>query len=57
MFTSQKWIAYFESNATQQRVNWNLLPEISQTEINIILSSLQAWQLGETSDGMHLLHA
>jgi len=57
MFTSNKWIAHFESNAKQQRVNWNLQPEISTTEIENILPSLQAWQLGETSDGAHLINA
>lgn len=57
MFTSKKWIAHFESNATQQRVNWNLSPKISVTETETILASMQAWQLGETSDGAHLLNA
>ncbi len=57
MFTSKKWIAHFESNATQQRVNWNRSPKISATETEKILASLQAWQLGETSDGAHLLNA
>ena len=57
MYTSKKWIAHFESNAKQQRVNWNLQPKISEDEISTILSSLQAWQLGETSDGAHLLKA
>ena len=57
MFTSKKWIAHFEHNATQQRVDWNLSPGISAEETKTILSSLQAWQLGETSDGSHLLNA
>lgn len=57
MFTSKKWIAHFEQNTTQQRVNWDLYPNISAREIKTILPSLQAWQLGETSDGSHLLNA
>jgi len=57
MFTGKRWIAHFQSNATQKRVNWNLLPGISEAEIKTILPSLQAWQLGETSDGSHLLRA
>src|SRR5205809_2243415 len=57
MFTSKKWITHFKSNAIQQRVNWNLVPEISEQEASMILFSLQAWQLGETSDGLHLLSA
>jgi len=57
MFTSKKRIAHFEENARHRRVNWNLSPCISPEEIAIILPSLQAWQLGETSDGSHLLNA
>jgi hypothetical protein len=34
-----------------------LKPAISDGELSSILSSLQAWQLGETSDGAHLIHA
>lgn len=57
MKTSKEWIEHFTENATQQRVNWNLSPVITQEEINGILASLQAWQLGETSDGAHLIQA
>jgi hypothetical protein len=57
MFTSKNWIAHFKSNAKQERVDWNLLPKFSETEITTILYSLQAWQLGETSDGTHLINA
>jgi len=57
MKTSKTWIAHFSENRLQQRVNWDLTPDISESEISTILHSLQAWQLGETSDGAHLLHA
>ncbi|MEP7164373.1 MAG: ferritin-like domain-containing protein [Ferruginibacter sp.] len=57
MKTSKKWIGHFRVNLTQQRVNWDLMPDISEEEIATILHSLQAWQLGETSDGAHLIHA
>lgn len=57
MKTSKKWIEHFKVNALQQRVDWNLKPTISAIEIGKILHSLQAWQLGETSDGLHLIHA
>jgi len=57
MKTSNKWIEHFKTNATEQRVNWNLAPSISERDVSNILSSLQAWQLGETSDGSHLLRA
>ena len=57
MKTSKQWITHFEANATQERVDWNQIPGISQKEISCILPSLQAWQLGETSDGKHLVQA
>jgi hypothetical protein len=34
-----------------------LIPQLNANERNRILASLQAWQLGETSDGTHLLAA
>lgn len=57
MKTSKKWAGHFEANSLYQRVDWTLSPSISQQEISSILHSLQAWQLGETSDGAHLIHA
>jgi hypothetical protein len=57
MRTTQKWIEHFETNLTKERVNWQLHPAASAEEIKTILYSLQAWQLGETSDGSHLLKA
>jgi hypothetical protein len=57
MKTSKEWITHFNANAHQHRVNWNLPPAISPQEIARILPSLQAWQLGETSDGAHLIRA
>lgn len=57
MKTSKKWIRHFEENALVQRVDWNYAPMITDKETASILSSLQAWQLGETSDGTHLIHA
>lgn len=57
MKTSNQWILHFKENAKRQRIDWSLKPEISEQEISAILHSLQAWQLGETSDGRHLLKA
>ncbi len=57
MNTSNYWIGHFKVNALEKRVNWNIRPTITQDEIAIILSSLQAWQLGETSEGKHLIAA
>jgi len=57
MLTSKKWIEHFRSNSAQQRIDWSIDPNISAKEISTILHSLQAWQLGETSDGAHLIRA
>ncbi|MBW4890675.1 ferritin-like domain-containing protein [Mucilaginibacter sp. HMF5004] len=57
MQTSKNWIAHFNNNAEVFRVNWNLRPTVTPQEVETILPSLQAWQLGETSDGANLLSA
>jgi hypothetical protein len=57
MKTSNYWVAHFKTNALEKRVNWLLSPTIKPTEVDLILKSLQAWQLGETSEGKHLIAA
>lgn len=57
MRTTREWIEHYESNLQQQRVNWELEPLLTPAELAVILPSLQAWQLGETSEGAHLLRA
>ena len=57
MKNSNYWIGHFKANALEKRVNWHLKPQITPEEICTILPSLQAWQLGETSEGKHLLAA
>lgn len=57
MKTSNFWIGHFTQNALQQRINWNTASAITPAEIEIILPSLQAWQLGETSEGKQLIAA
>jgi hypothetical protein len=57
MQSSQKWVEHFLINATEHRVNWSLHPEVTESELAPVLPSLQAWQLGETSDGSHLTKA
>lgn len=57
MNTTEIWLSHFEHNAKIRRVNWCQLPRITKDQINTILKSLQAWQLGETSDGRHLMAA
>lgn len=57
MNTSKKWIEHFTANLTEQRIDWNVKPSITPQQLQQILPSLQAWQLGETSDGSNLLCA
>ncbi|MDP9082014.1 MAG: ferritin-like domain-containing protein [Bacteroidota bacterium] len=57
MHTSAYWIGHFKVNLLQKRINWDQQPNITQNEINTILHSLQAWQLGETSEGRQLIAA
>jgi hypothetical protein len=57
MKTSNYWTGHFKANALQKRVDWTVSPAISREEIDVILPSLQAWQLGETSEGRHLIAA
>ena len=55
--TSHYWTGHFKANARKQRVNWDTPPAATAAELKPILPSLQAWQLGETSDGAHLVAA
>lgn len=55
--TSLFWKNHFQKNLTRQRVDWQVRPTITAAEKKPILYSLKAWQLGETSDGSHLLAA
>ena len=53
--TSANWLAYFHDNAAAVRsVPWERGAEVTPAELAAIGRSLQAWQLGETSDGRHL---
>lgn len=55
---SQEWLNYYRHNASHQRpIPWSLGPDATLAEIERIKHSLQAWQLGETSDGSHLMKA
>jgi hypothetical protein len=57
MRSSQEWVSYFRENLEIRRINWRQPATITKTELKPILKSLQAWQLGETSDGKNLLKA
>ena len=56
--TSDKWYTYYKANAEfQLEIPWQRGAEITEAERNVIADSLAPWQLGETSDGTHLLAA
>jgi hypothetical protein len=56
--TTAEWLDYFRTNADNHpRIPWAAGAEVTPTELATIARSLQAWQLGETSDGRHLLAA
>lgn len=55
--SSEYWKNHFQQNLTYQRVDWTIKPQLTDKERSTILYSLKAWQLGETSDGSHLLRA
>lgn len=57
MQTNKYWLKHFTKNLKKKRVDWSLQPQISGGEKEAIIESLRAWQLGETSDGRHLLAA
>jgi hypothetical protein len=56
--TSEQWCIYFARNSGNQReIPWELGADAPFDELAQILPSLRGWQLGETSDGRHLLRA
>ncbi|NRF41468.1 ferritin-like domain-containing protein [Pedobacter foliorum] len=57
MHDSLYWTNYFDHNLKNQRIDWSISPNLTQLERNNILKSLQAWQLGETSEGINLVNA
>lgn len=58
VWSSSEWHDYFRRNATKQRaIPWENGAEIAEEELKQIANSLCSWQLGETSDGSHLLKA
>lgn len=57
MNNSQDWVRHFVSNLKQDRIDWTQAPQITAQERKKIIRSLQAWQLGETSEGKNLRRA
>jgi len=55
--SSAFWKQHFQHNLKIQRVDHDVEPRLTSPERAAILYSLKAWQLGETSDGHHLLAA
>ena len=55
--TSKFWIDHFENNLKKKRIDWDESPHFTEENRRLLLPSLKAWQLGETSDGSHLLAA
>jgi hypothetical protein len=54
-WTTAVWVAYFRTNAAAgRRIPWDAGAEVTAEERAAIGRSLQAWQLGETSEGRHL---
>ncbi|MEZ6139162.1 MAG: ferritin-like domain-containing protein [Zavarzinella sp.] len=55
---SSEWVTYYEQNARELReIPWETGAGTSDEELATISASLRGWQLGETSDGSHLLAA
>jgi hypothetical protein len=53
--TAAEWVAYFRANLARCRpIPWARGAEVTVAELDAVARSLQAWQLGETSDGRHL---
>jgi hypothetical protein len=56
--SSSEWVAYFEQNAAELRpIPWESGAGVTDAELSAIAASLRGWQLGETSDGSHLVAA
>jgi hypothetical protein len=54
-WTAARWRDYFLANAARSRpIPWERGAEATAEELSAIAKSLQAWQLGETSEGRHL---
>lgn len=56
--TSAEWVEYFRANAARLLpIPWESGVDVPAEERAWIVGSLRGWQLGETSDGSHLLRA
>lgn len=56
--SSAEWVAYFRDNRDRLLpLPWEGGASVTPEELACIAGSLRGWQLGETSDGSHLLRA
>ena len=56
--SSGEWNLYFERNARNLLdVPWQLGADVSPSEVEVIFASIQEFQLGESSEGRHLIRA
>ncbi len=56
MPASSEWLAFFEHNARSLReIPWHLGAELTSDEVAATSASLQEFQLGENSEGKHLM--
>jgi len=56
--TSHEWVQHYRTNAVNQlSIPWEEGAALSPEETRAVIDSLQAWQLGETSEATHLLVA
>ena len=54
--SSAEWRAYFEANAAAlMEIPWERGAELSVEELKVIAASVQIFQIGESSEGRHLL--
>src|SRR6202046_735307 len=54
--STQEWVDYFRWNGSvAMRVPWHIGPDLSDTERAAIAHSIQVFQLGENSEGRHLM--
>ena len=54
---SKDWIQYLEQNAGQQlKIPWGNEASLTLDEFRIVSGSIRIFQLGESSEGKHLLH-
>ncbi|MFL5331055.1 MAG: 4-hydroxy-3-methylbut-2-enyl diphosphate reductase [Gemmataceae bacterium] len=58
VWTSAEWLQYYQANAKHlMPIPWQVGAGVTLAELEPIVESLRAWQLGETSEGGHLLAA